>query len=106
MFARFERGNGDGRMHVGRSADPDDIEIGNGEEIGPVRHRRGLRHILPTKFFRAFVGRIGDGDDLHFGMRFERGQMPCPHDVAGADDADSQFVIIRAAMLNAVERQN
>ena len=76
VFARFERGNGHRRMHVGRRPDPDDVEIVEGEEVGPVRHRRRLRHIFATKFFRAFVGGIRNGDDLHFRMPLERGQMP------------------------------
>ena len=99
MFAGFEGGNRYGRMHVGRRPDPDDIQLRDREEIGPVRHRRGVWCVFLAKFLRAFVGGIGDGYDLHFRMFLQSRQMPIPYDRAGADDADPQFVIVGPAHL-------
>jgi hypothetical protein len=94
MFASFERGNCHRGMHVGRRADPDNVEIGKREQIRPVPHRRGMRQMFVAKFFAAFVSRIRNGDDLDVGMFFQCGQMPLPHDAPRSDDSDSQFVII------------
>ena len=99
VFAGFERGDGDGRMHVRRRADPDDVEVRDREEVGPVLHRRGVRRIFLAEFLRAFVGGIRDRHDLDLGMFLQPGQVPLFHDVARADDSDSQFLVIRPAHL-------
>ena len=99
VFAGFERGDGDGRMHVRRRADPDDIEVRDREEVGPILHRRGVRYIFLAEFLRAFVGGIRDRHDLDLGMFLQTGQVPLFHDVARADDSDSQFLMVRPAHL-------
>ncbi len=78
MLARLERRNGDGGMHVRRRADPDDIDIGQRDEIGPVSHRHRAGHIFAAKIFRAFVGGIRDRDDLDIGAFAQRRQVTIP----------------------------
>ena len=80
-------------MHVGRSADPNNVEIGQREEIGPVRHRRRALAILLAELFAAFVGRVRDGDNVDVGGLLERGQMPRFYDVPRPDNSDAKFLI-------------
>ena len=94
MFARFERGNRHRGMHVGRRADPDDIEIVDREEVRPILHRRGLREVFLAEFLRAPVGGIRNGDDIHLGVALQRGQMALPNDFPRSDDSDAQFVVV------------
>jgi len=70
VFAGFKRRDRHGRMHIRRRADPDDVEIGEGKEVGPIRHRRGVGGIFLAKFFRALVGGIRDRQDFDLGMFF------------------------------------
>ena len=86
-------------MHVGRRADPDDVEIGNGQQVGPILHRGGVRRVLLAKFLRALVGGIRDGHDFDLRMLLQSRQVPVPHDGAGADDSDPQLVVVRPAHL-------
>ena len=53
-----------------------------------------MRHIFPTKFLRAFVGRIRDRYDFDFGMFFKRRQMASTNDAARSHNSHPQFVII------------
>ena len=39
MFARLKRGDCDGRMHVRRCADPDDVDIRRRNQLRPVADR-------------------------------------------------------------------
>ena len=94
MFARLERRNRHRRMHVRRRADPDDVEIGQREQIGPVLHRRRVRHVLVAELQRAFVSGVGDGNDLDFRVFLECRQMPGADDLSGADDADAKLVVM------------
>ena len=95
VFARLEGGDGDGRMHVGRRADPDDVEIGEREQVGPVLHGGGVRRVFLAEFLRAFVGGIRDRHDLDLGMLFQPGQVPGANDVPRPDDSDAQLLMIR-----------
>ena len=81
-------------MHIRRSADPDNIEVRQRNELRPVADWRSMREMFATKFFRAFVGRIRDADNLDFGMLFERRQMAGANNIARAHNPDPQFVII------------
>ena len=95
VFAGLEGGDGDGGMHVGGRADPDDVEIGEREEVGPVLHRDGVRRVFLAEFLRALVGGIRDGDDLDLGMFLQPGQMPGADNVPRPDDSDAQLLVIR-----------
>src|SRR5213075_1143850 len=81
-------------MHHWRSADPDNIEIWQSEELSPVPHRRGRWIVFPAKIFRAFVCRVRDGDNFDFRMFLESWQMTSANNVARADNPNPQFVII------------
>src|SRR5581483_4758233 len=80
-------------MQIGRCPDPDDIKVGERHEIRPVAHRRRLRDMFGAEFLRAFVGGIRDRDDLDIIHFFQGRQVPCPNDIARADDPDPKFVI-------------
>src|SRR4051794_33874251 len=80
-------------MHVRRSADPNDIEIGNSKEVRPIPHRCRLRTVLFAKLLRAFVSRIRDRDNLGVRMFFQRRKMPALHNAARPYDANSKLVI-------------
>ena len=82
MFARFERRNRHRRMHIRRRADPDNVELGQREEVGPIPHRRRRRIMFLAKLFAALVSGIRNGDDLDVGMFFQRRQMPITHNVS------------------------
>ena len=94
VFASFERGNRHSRMHIRRRADPDDVEIGQGKEIGPIRHRRRAFTVFLAKLVAALVSRVRNGHDLDVGIFFQGGQMPGANDIARADDSDPQFTVI------------
>ena len=94
MFAGFERGDRHRRMHVRRRADPDDVEIGNREQIGPVPHWRRAFAMFFTELFAALVSRIRDRDDLDIGILLQRGKMSLADNTACADDSDPQLLII------------
>ena len=90
VLARFERRDGDRRVQDGRRADPDDVEVGPVEHLGPVVHDFGDVEFLRDAPGR-FEPRIADRDDLHLRQGEQAGQMPLPDDAARADDADAQF---------------
>ena len=98
VFARLERRDGDGRMQHGRRADPDDVEIGTVEHLGPVVHDLGNVKLL-RDLLRRFDARIADRDDLHVGQREQARQMTLPDNAARAHDTDAQF--LRRRMLRA-----
>jgi hypothetical protein len=81
-------------MHVRRRADPDNVEIGHGQQIGPIRHWRRAFAIFLAELFAALVSRVRDGDDLGVGIFLQRGQMPGANDVARTHDPDSEFAVI------------
>src|SRR4051794_10303943 len=81
-------------MHVGRRANPRDVNVFNREQVGPVRHRRGMRNKFVAEGLRTFVGRIRDGNDLHIVAFLQAGQMPALDDIAGANDADASFAVL------------
>ena len=58
MFARFERGNGDGGMHVRGRPNPDDIDVWQSDEVGPVSDGDSGRNIFLAELFRAFISGI------------------------------------------------
>jgi hypothetical protein len=80
-------------MHVGRRADPDDVQIRQREQIRPVLHRRRVRHFLVAELQRAFVGRVRDGDNLDLRMLLQRRQMAITDDVARTDNTDAKLLI-------------
>ena len=90
VFARFERGDGDGRMQDRRRADPDDVEIGPVDELGPVVHHVGNVKIARDRF-GGFAAGIADGDDLDLRQRLQAGQVTLAHDAARADEADAKL---------------
>ena len=90
VLARLERRDRDRRVQDRRRADPDDVEVGPVEHLGPVVHDFGNVKFLRDALGR-FDSRIADRDDLHVGQRQQAGQMPLPDDAARADDADPQF---------------
>src|SRR5438309_11457884 len=81
-------------MHDRRSADPDNIEVRQGQELGPVPHRRCRWIMFSTKIFRAFVRRIRDSDDLDFRMFLKSRQMTSANDVARPNNPNPQFLIV------------
>jgi hypothetical protein len=50
--------------------------------------------IFLAKFFRAFVGRVADRDDLNFRMALERRQMAPPHYFPRPNNSEPQFIIL------------
>ena len=100
VFARFQGGDGDGRMHVGRRADPDDIEIREREEVRPVLHGRGVRRVFLAELLRALVGGIRDGHDLDFVMLLQSGQVPPANNVPCPNKSEAQFLMIRPGHLS------
>src|SRR5439155_8815498 len=81
-------------MHDRRSADPDTLEVRQGQELGPVPHRRCRWIMFATKIFRAFVCRIRDSDDLDFRMFLESRQMTSANDIARPNNPNPQFLIV------------
>ena len=94
MFARFKRGDCHRRMHVRRRADPDDVDVRQRHQLWPIFYWPSVRHTLPAKFLGAFVCRIGNRYDLDIRVFLQTGQMAGANNIARADDADPQFVIV------------
>jgi hypothetical protein len=58
MFARFKRGNGDGGMHIGGRSNPDDIDVWQSDEVGPVSDGDSGWNIFLAELFCAFISGI------------------------------------------------
>ena len=87
-------------MHIGRRADPDDIDIRGREQVRPVLHGDGVRRILLAELLRTLIGGIRDRRDFHFVMLFQSRQVPPAHNVPCPDNSDSQFLMIVPGHLN------
>src|SRR5213083_3245912 len=81
-------------MHVRRRADPDNVDVRERHQLRPIFYWRSSWHILPAKPLGAFICGIGNRYDLDIWIRFQRRQMSGANNVARADDADPQFLII------------
>ena len=94
MFAGLQRRDCDGRMHVRRGADPDDVDVRRRNQLRPIANWERRQRVLATEAFCAFVCGVRNRDNFNVGVFLERRQMASAHYVASPDDSDPQFVII------------
>ena len=58
VLAGLERRNSDGRMHVWRGADPNNVDIRQSNQIGPVGDRNSSGNIFLAKFLCTLVSGV------------------------------------------------
>ena len=91
MLAGVERRNGDTRVHVGRGADPDDVDLRVVHDLAPVVDNPRDAVFL-GEGLRRLAAPVADGDDVDSRNRLKSGHVPLAHDAAGAHDPDSHHV--------------
>jgi hypothetical protein len=78
-------------VEIGRSTDPNDIDVRFSDEFGPVTVRFCIGNKFGAEFLRAFVGGITDRNDSDILDFFQRGQVALLDDIPGADETYIQF---------------
>ena len=82
-------------VQIWRGPDPDNVDLGMSNELGPIAVGGGFRSVFLAKSFGTFVRRVTNRGNLDIWNFLQSRQMAGLDDASGSDESDTEFWLPR-----------